>query len=101
MVSDYQFSEQTALEYDSIIRYLAIQLQSPQVARNFRDELDRMASLACAGPESFPLSQHQHLAKLGYRKLLINNYVALYTYANGVVTIAHIFHSRQDYAKLV
>ena len=101
MATEFYLATQAALEYEKIVEYLSIKLKSPQAASNFEDEFQRVVSLACIQPEMFPLSQHPHLAKLGYRKLLVNRYIALYTYRDGMIIVAHIFHQTQDYARLV
>jgi plasmid stabilization system protein ParE len=101
MAIKFQLSRQAAAEYEAIVNYLAIQLKSPQAARAFQDEFIRVIELACIQPESFPLSQHQRLAQLGYHKVPINNYIALYTLRENTLIVAHVFHQRQDYARLV
>ncbi|MCL2808001.1 MAG: type II toxin-antitoxin system RelE/ParE family toxin [Coriobacteriia bacterium] len=101
MVTKFKLSKQAALEYERIVEYLSIKLQSPQAASNFEEEFLRVVKLACVQPEVFPLSQYSHLAKLGYRKLLINKYIALYTYRNNMIIVGHIFHQTQDYARMV
>ena len=101
MATDFRLTKQAALEYEKIVEYLSTKLKSPQAASNFEEEFLRVIDLACVQPEIFPLSQHSHLAKLGYRKLLVNRYIALYTYRDNVIIVAHIFHQTQDYARLV
>ena len=101
MATDYKLTEQAALEFEKIVEYLCVKLKSPQAASNFEKEFLRLIDPACEQPEILPLSQHSRLAKLGYRKLLINRYIALYTYRDNVIIVAHIFHQTQDYARLV
>ena len=52
-------------------------------------------------PQLYGLSRVKELAVLGYRPMLVKNYVALYKVEGDVVIVAHIFHQSQDYAKLV
>jgi len=101
MATQYKLTKQAAQEYERIVEYLSLKLKSPQAASNFEKEFLRLVDLACVQPEVFPLSQHPRLAKLGYRKLLINRYIALYSFRNNVIIVAHIFHQTQDYARLV
>ncbi len=93
--------KEAAREYREIVRYLATVLGSPDAARGFMDEFDYQLDLACAMPELYGLSRMKELAALGYRSMLVKNYVALYKIEGNVVVIAHIFHQSQDYAKLV
>jgi len=101
MVIKAKLSESATEEYERIIRYLTTQLRSPQAADNFENEFKRVLSIACKQPEIFALSNDPHLAQQGYRVLLFNKYLALYTYRDDKIIVAHIFHQTQDYARLV
>lgn len=101
MTIEFLLTEQAAAEYEAIVLYLCDSLQSPQAAQHFESEFLRLVELASTQPELFPLSRHPRLAELGYRILLVNRYIALYTYRDKQVVIAHIFHQTQDYSRLV
>ena len=47
------------------------------------------------------VSHMLELAELGYRVVLAGSNVILYTFEDGVISIVHVFHQRQDYAHLV
>ena len=89
------------VEYAEIVRYLVEALESPQAASNFADEFDRQIEIACENPFVYGLSHILALADLGYRKMLVNHYVALYKVEGDLVVVAHVFHQSQDYARLV
>lgn len=93
--------EEAAREYRDIVRYLDTVLGSPDAARSFMDEFDYQLGLVCDMPELYGLSRMKELAVLGYRAMLVKNYVALYKVEGDAVVIAHIFHQSQDYAKLI
>ncbi len=93
--------KEAAREYRDIVRYLAEVLNSPDAASGFMDEFNYQLSLVCDMPELYGLSRVKELAALGYRTLLVKNYVALYKIDDDAVVVAHIFHQSQDYAKLV
>jgi plasmid stabilization system protein ParE len=101
MATKFLLTEQAALEYEAIVKYLCHSLHSPQAAQNFEAEFLRVVKLASAEPELFPLSRHEHLANQGYRVLLIHRYIALYTCRENQIIVAHIFHQTQDYTRLV
>lgn len=88
-------------ELKSIIEYLLNVLKSPQAADNLLCEFDRQVDLIAPNPSVFAVSNLPELASKGYRTAHINNYIMLYTLRNDVIYIAHIFHQRQDYARLV
>ena len=64
------------------------------------DEFDRAVEHVCAYTEMHALSPMPELAELGYRSFRVLNYIALYKVLDGGIVIAHIFHERQDYARL-
>ena len=49
----------------------------------------------------FELSRNERLAKMGYRRFVVGNYIALYLVDEGkhIVTISRIFYGKQDYEK--
>ncbi len=90
-----------AIEYREIVRYLTTVLVSPEAARSFVDEFESQLDLVCETPEMYALSRMKELAALGYRAMLVKNYVALYKIDDECIVITHVFHQSQDYAKYV
>ena len=82
------------------VRYLAEDPGNPKAAVRFMDEFDRPVGLTCAYPETHALSPLPELAGFGYRPMRAMNYIALYKVVDGTVVVAHIFHGRQDYARM-
>ncbi|MGN0071760.1 MAG: type II toxin-antitoxin system RelE/ParE family toxin [Atopobiaceae bacterium] len=92
---------QAQLDYESIVRYLAVDLASPQAAGHFVDEFDKQAALVCSHPDMYALSRIPEVARHGWRPMRIMRYVALYSVRDDNIVISHIFHQSQDYARLV
>ena len=88
-------------EYEAIAAYLAETVCNPKAAAEFCDEFDWQLSLVCEMPYMRSLSHLPELAALGYRSVCVGNYVILYKVMEDMVYVAHIFHQRQDYARLV
>lgn len=88
-------------EIESIVSYLVSLAGGPSVARLFLDELVSKFGLLRDNPCLFGLSRLSELRVLGYRVLFVKNYVVLYFFRDKRVSVAHMFHRRQDYAKLV
>lgn len=88
-------------DFRGIVEYLLDVKKSPQAARSFVDEFDRQLEIACENPLLHALSRMPELAALGYRPLLVNKYIVLYFYRDGLAVVAHIFHQTQDYGRLV
>ena len=86
-------------EVDVIVSYLSA--LSAQAARGFVAEYRKQLTLLESGVIDSGLSKVSELASLGYHSCLINRHVMLYYHEGDDIYIAHIFHQRQDYARLV
>ena len=93
--------ESAQKELQQIIDYLCDALKSAQAAKGFMDELEAQIALIEENPELFALSRMPELATKGYRVALIKNYGMLYTMREETLYVAHFFHQRQDYARLI
>lgn len=93
------YSAQTEIE--SIVAYLVTLMGGPSAAEAFVDELQEKIALASGSPKLFGFSRMPELAALGYRVFFVKNYAVLYFFSDDCVYIAHVFHQRQDYARLV
>lgn len=51
----------------------------------------------------YPLCSDKRLSERGYRKAVLSgtSYLVLYSVVGETATIAHVFHQRSDYARLV
>lgn len=86
-------------ELGEIIAYLAG--YSREAARAFLNDYELQLDLICSGTIEYRLSRMPELAQLGYHCALVGNYLFLYYIEGDIVVVAHLFHQRQDYAKLV
>lgn len=86
-------------ELESVVSYLSS--YSSSAASFFLDSFEEKLDLICSGVVSFGLSRMPELAALGYRCALVGQYLFLYYIENDTVVVAHIFHQRQDYARMV
>ena len=90
-------------DLDSILAYIAKDLENPIAASRLLDEVD-----ACyAHLENMPLMYEQcqdpQLRMLGYRKAIIQNYVMIYRVDKTIRTvyILRFFYGRRDYERLI
>lgn len=100
MAYEYRFLKSASIEYENIIQYL-LKASGKSSAKAFVNEFHHQVELICKNPELYSLSRFPEIAALGYRLALVNNYAFLYFFRNNIVYVAHIFHQRQDYAKLL
>lgn len=96
-----RLAESAERDRDRIVLYLLDEFGSPQAAGHFMDELDAVIANLEAVAESFPLAREARVARMGYRKALFMNYIALFKVEGDEANVARIFHQSQDYAKLV
>ena len=101
MALDYVVLSGAEADYESIVRYLAHDLANPGAAVRFMDEFDAQVELVCTYPELHAPCALPELAELGYRSFRVMRYLVLYKVADERVVIAHLFHERQDYGRLV
>lgn len=87
-------------ELREIAAYLSEDCGAPKAAGAFLDAFEEAVARARQFPESFPLSHMPELARQGYRAMLVGRYVALYACRDDMIVVAHVFHQRQDYARL-
>jgi len=95
-------SDRAEYELDKILSYIADDLDAPQAASNFVDEVYRCYDRLEDNPYIFEECRDPRLQREGYRKAVIKNYVMIYKiYEHNLVIIHHFFYEGQDYAKLV
>ena len=101
MACDYAILSEAQVEIESIVSYLISVAGGSSAARAFMDEFDKKIALACDNPMLYCLSRMPEVAALGYRVFFVKSYVVLYFFRDDCIYVAHVFHRRQDYARLV
>ena len=99
----YKLTPAAADDLDSIDTYITEKLHAPIAALNLMEDFERNFCLLCDHPYICELSRNPVLAEKGYRKLVVNNYVALYLVdeAEKRIIIARAFYGAMDYEKYV
>lgn len=101
MACRYVFLESAQEELDEAAAYLLEETGSKRIVGNFLESIQRAIDITCEFPTMHAVSRMTELAELGYRVMLVGSYVLLYTFKEDTIFIAHVFHQRQDYARLV
>ena len=88
---------------NNIYRYYFEESQGRAVADKMTDEIEAAILSLEEYPKTHPISRDKRLAKKGYRKLIIGNYIALYKIDEKakLVTVARFFHGKMNYIKYV
>lgn len=101
MTYEYNLFKGAQEDYEGTVNYLISVSDDFSAAQNFADEFDKQIELVCENPDLYAISRLPELDVLGYRPMLVNNYVALYFFREDTVFVAHIFHQKQDYGRYV
>lgn len=99
MASNVRIQPTALKELEAIVAYLAN--FGPHTAGAFLDAWSALLNELSDGSVEYGPSRFEVLARLGYRTALLKNYVVLFFKEEDAVVIAHIFHQRQDYARIV
>ena len=80
---------------------LSDSLGMPDAARSLLDTFDSTLENIEKYPLMYPLASEPRLARMGYRKVLMGSYLMLYRLEGESALVAHVFHQRREYARLV
>ena len=100
---NYKITPAAADDLDAIDTYISKKLHNPVAALDLMDEFERQFCSLCDFPYRCELSRNPILAEKGYRRLAVNNYVALYLVneAEQLVIIARVFYGAMKYEEYV
>lgn len=99
MAYDVKVLPTAEIEVEGIVKYLSGFGMQP--ARRFVEEYRHQLKLLSSGVIDYGPCKLPEVAKLGYHACRVNSYIMLYYFEGDAVVIAHVFHQRQDYARLV
>jgi addiction module RelE/StbE family toxin len=87
----------------NIYEYIAHELSAPKAAHSLMTQLESSFMRLRELPESCPMCQDDTLFQKGYRKLTVDNFIALYktNKQEKTVTVMRVVHGRQEYARFV
>ena len=88
-------------EISSICNYLQNNLGSNKAKKNFTSKLNKQVANLKELPELYSISTRPEISKFDGRVAPVNNYVLIYIIKDDDVIILHVFHSSQDYGRLV
>lgn len=90
-------------DIDEIVIYIADELKNPQAADRFLNDVEDSYRRIVENPRLFAFCGDERLQKLGYRKVVIKNYLVLYRAdeTENTVYVVRIVYGARDYAKLL
>lgn len=86
-----------------IVKYIASQLSAPLSVPNMMDLLDEALTGLPDLPQYCPVVKDERLSQMGYRKLIVKNYVVFFSIdeKNKVVNTKRILYVRRDWLRIL
>lgn len=78
-----------------------IRIDNPDAALKLLDQIDETISKLSDFPQMGHVPEDLHLQRLGYRMLVISNYLVFYVIKNETVEIRRILHGKRKYSFLL
>lgn len=82
-----------------IVGYISAQFAARETAFRMLEAIEEAIIGLADNPQRCPLVQDERLARIGYRKLFVKNYIVFYTIdeASQVVDIERILYARREW----
>jgi len=96
-------SEIAEIDLHDIITYIANQFDAEETAQEMYDEIEKKLMSLATFPERATLVDDDRLRLLGYRKIMIKNYIVFFTIdkQNSIVNIERILYQRRNWQELL
>ena len=96
-------SEPAESDIMDIVRYIASQLSAPISAFRMMEILEEAMESLSDLPQRCPLIVDERLSQMGYRKLIVKNYVVFFSIdeMNKVVDVERILYGRRDWLRFI
>ncbi len=92
-------SEPAEKDLRDIIRYISAQLSAPMTALQMMETIEEAIMNLADMPQKCPLVTDERLATVGYRKLLVKNYIVFFTIneKSKTVDVERILYTRRNW----
>ena len=96
-------SEPAENDLKDIVRYIAAQLSAPQTALEMLEAIENATAGLAEMPERATPISDESLAVMGYRKLIVKNYIVFFSIDEKakVVDIERILYGRRDWQAIL
>ena len=85
-------------DLEEAIAYIA--LDNPSAAGSLAEMIEKKLANLHSHPFMGKMPEEEHLARMGYRYLVVNNYLFFYTIEQRTLWIHRIIHGARDYLPL-
>ena len=96
-------SEPAENDLRDIVRYIASQLSAPISATRMMELFEEAMLSLSDMPQCCPFVSDDRLSQMGYRKLIVKNYVVFFSIdeKNKVVDVERILYGRRDWIRFL
>jgi len=86
-----------------IVRHISTQLMAPSSALNMIETFEQALSGLSEMPQRCPLVSDERLSQMGYRMLLVNNYIVFFSVdeEHKAVDVERILYGRRDWLSIL
>ena len=86
-----------------IVRYISAQFSAPMTAVKMMDAIEEAIAGLADMPQKSPPVTDERLASMGYRKLVVKNYMVFFTIdeTSKIVDIVRILYARRDWLRIL
>ena len=104
-MANYKIAVSEPAENDlrDIVRYVSAQLSAPMTALKMIDTIEEAIAGLSDIPKKYPLVSDDRLKAMGYRKLLVKNYIVFFSVddKSNIVDVERILYARRDWLHIL
>ena len=99
----YKLSFTQSFHYDlkSSVNYIRNTLQNPTAANGLKDEVKKTYLKIKQTPFIYPAVPDEYLASIGFRFIMVKNYMLFYKVENNTVNIIRFLYGRRDWKNIL
>ena len=86
-------------DFKEIITYIAA--DNPKAAQSIANKIESNLELLSANPQLGRVPRDNDIKEMGYRYLIVHNYIIFYTIENKTIYIHRILHGARNYKTLL
>ena len=86
-------------DFTEIVSYIAA--DNPNAANTLANKIEKSLELLSDNPNLGRIPRDEEIRNLGYRYIIIQNYIIFYTIDNKTILVHRILHSARNYKSLL
>ena len=86
-------------DFTEIVSYIAA--ENPAAANSFAIKIEKNLELLSKNPLMGRIPRNEEIRNLGYRYLIVKNYIIFYTVEDKTILIHRILHGARDYKSIL